>query len=132
MHKYLASAFQLASAAGLALALSACSTGPRLSAAGASQASDQLAVYRVEAHKVSDGVLVSGMVRRQAGQFGVLTGAIRVTGTDAATQKIVSSDVHWSPMAQRAPQIASFSTLLRTDHPEQLSGISARYVASVN
>jgi hypothetical protein len=132
MHKYLASAFQLTSAAGLAFALSACSASPRLSAAGASQANDQLAVYRVEAHKVSDGVMVSGMVRRPAGQFGALTGAIRVTGTDAATQKVVSSDVRWSPMAQRAPQTASFSTVLRTDHPEQLSGISARYVTSVN
>lgn len=132
MHNYLTSAFKLASVTGLAIALAACSTGPRLSAAGASQANDQLAVYRVEAHKVSEGVMVSGMVRRPAGQFGVLTGAIRVSGTDAATQKIVSSDVRWSPMAQRAPQVASFSTLLRTDHPEQLSGISAHYVASVN
>ena len=132
MHKYLATAFHFAPAAGLAIALSACSTGPRLSATAASRASDQLAVYRVEARQVSDGVLVTGMVRRPAGQFGTLTGAIRVTGTDSASRQVAASDVRWSPMSRHSPQVASFSTVLRTSQPEQISDISARYVAPVN
>ena len=116
--------------AAIAMAVSPCVAGiasTPLVAADA-PASHQLEVERIETRVVGNGLQVRGLVRRSPGQFGVLTGKLRVSASDASGQGVVVRDVRWSTMPLTGPRLATFSVVLPSDRPSQLTSVRAQFV----